>query len=63
VDDSIHILCEKIRALRQAVEDLDAAGEEIPAVCQNTARIRASCRMLELDISDLFDLHILDDPK
>jgi hypothetical protein len=51
---------EKIQALKAAAEDLAAAGEEIPAVVRNTARIRAGCRMLELEVCDLFDLNILD---
>jgi hypothetical protein len=60
VDASVRKLHEKIRALKQAAEDLDAAGEGIPAVARNTARIRASVKMLELNICDLCDLEILD---
>jgi len=51
---------EKIQALKAAAEDLAAAGGDIPAVARNTARILASVKMLEMDISDLFDLGVLD---
>jgi hypothetical protein len=58
VDDAAKNLHEKIQALKAAAEDLAAAGKEIPAVACNTARIRASVKMLELGISDLFDLGV-----
>jgi len=51
---------EKIQTLKAAAEDLAAAGGDIPAVARNTVRILASVRMLEMGISDLFDLGILD---
>jgi hypothetical protein len=51
---------EKIQTLKAAAEDLAAAGGDIPAVARNTARILASVRMLEMGISDLFDLGVLD---
>ena len=58
---SVSEIHEKIQVLKAAAEDLAAAGEEIPAVVRNTARIRASVKMMEWDISDLFDLGILGD--
>ncbi|MCF8050867.1 MAG: hypothetical protein K9L59_06485 [Desulfobacterales bacterium] len=51
---------EKIQILKAAAEDLAAAGGDIPTVVRNTARILASVRMLEMGISDLFELGILD---
>jgi hypothetical protein len=57
---SVSEIHEKIQALKTAAEELAAAGEEIPAVCRNIARIRASCRMLELGVCDLIDLGIHD---
>ncbi len=53
-------LHEKIQALKAAAEDLAAAGKAIPAVARNTARILASCKMLELEISDPFDFGVMD---
>ncbi len=50
---------EKIQTLKAAAEDLAAAGGDIPAVARNTARILAGVKMLELGISDLFELEVL----
>ena len=46
---------DRIRALRQAAEDLREAGERIPAVERNTRRILGGIDMLERNICDLFD--------
>lgn len=46
---------DRIRALRQAAEDLREAGERIPAVERNSRRILGGIDMLERNICDLFD--------
>jgi hypothetical protein len=43
----------KIRELRRTTEELRAMSLEFPAVFRNTARILASIKMLELNISDI----------
>lgn len=44
----------RIETLKTAADELAAMGDTFPAVACNTARIRASVQMLELNISDLF---------
>lgn len=61
MDPSRRQIHEKIQTLKAAAEELAAAGEDLPAVVRNSARILASVKMLELGISDLFDLEVLDD--
>jgi hypothetical protein len=47
---------EKIQAVKAAAEDLARAGAAIPAVVRNTARIRASIKMLEMGVCDVVEL-------
>lgn len=47
---------EKIQAVMAAAEDLARAGAAIPAVVRNTARIRASIKMLELGVCDIVQM-------
>ncbi|MHC4435615.1 MAG: hypothetical protein ACYTBS_27690 [Planctomycetota bacterium] len=47
---------EKIRLLKQTANDLNRHAEDFPALSRNTARILASIKMLELNISDVSDL-------
>jgi hypothetical protein len=47
---------EKIQAVKAATEDLARAGAAIPAVVRNTARIRASIKMLEMGVCDVVEL-------
>ena len=47
---------EKIRLLKQTTKDLNRCAEGFPALSKNTARILASIKMLELNISDITDL-------
>jgi hypothetical protein len=45
-----------LQRLRATTQELQALGEGIPAVKANTARILASIRMLELNVSDAISL-------
>jgi len=46
----------RIKAIKKAAEELKELSTEIPAVDRNTARILASVKMLEINISDVRDL-------
>jgi hypothetical protein len=52
----------ELAAALLAVERLKALGEDFPALYRNAARARASLRMLQLNISDLYELEIRDAP-
>ncbi len=43
---------EMIVTLRKAAEELERLGADFPALARNAARILASVRMLEMNISD-----------
>ncbi len=56
INDEIREMDAKIRVLGQTARELlDAAGD-VEAVRRNAKRILASVRMLELTISDLYEL-------
>jgi hypothetical protein len=46
----------KIQLLKQTAEELHHFGEDFPALARNTARILASVKMLEINVSDLVGL-------
>ena len=46
----------RIRIIKKAAQELKESCGEIPAVERNTARILASLKMLEINISDLLAL-------
>lgn len=46
----------RIQEIRKAAEALREMGESFPALARNSARILASTKMLELNISDALDL-------
>ncbi len=46
----------RIKTIKKAAQELKELSAEIPAVDRNTARILASVKMLEINISDLIDL-------
>lgn len=46
----------EIRRLRSAAETLSRLSGDFPSVAGNTARILASVKMLELNVSDFADL-------
>ena len=50
----------KIESIKKAAEALAQLDEQFPAVAKNAARIQASVKMLELNVSDLYRLEQLD---
>jgi hypothetical protein len=46
---------EKIQLMKEATQELKVMGKNIPAMERNLARILASIKMLELNISDVLD--------
>jgi hypothetical protein len=46
----------RIKVIKKAAQELKALSGKIPAVDRNTARILASVKMLEINISDVKDL-------
>ena len=52
----IHAINTKIQLLKKTAEDLNRIGKDFPALARNTARILASVKMLEINVSDLVDL-------
>ncbi len=46
---------QKILSLRKTAEDLKQSTGDFPALARNTARILASIKMLELNLSDLVE--------
>ena len=43
----------KIQEIKKAVEEIEKLGGDIEAVKKNLVRLRASTKMLELNISDV----------
>jgi len=54
--ENLNEINEKIRQLKQTAKDLNRDADDFPALSKNTARILASIKMLELNISDVTDL-------
>lgn len=52
----LHEINDKIQLMKQTAEELNRIGEDFPAIARNTARILASVKMLEINISDLVEL-------
>ena len=46
----------KIQLLKKTTEELNQLSKDFPAIARNTVRIRASVKMLEINISDLVEL-------
>jgi hypothetical protein len=46
----------KIQLLKKTTEELNQLSKDFPAVARNTVRIRASVKMLEINVSDLVEL-------
>ena len=46
----------KIQLLRKTAEELNRLSEDFPALSRNAARILASVKMLEINVTDLVDL-------
>ena len=47
---------DKIQQLKETTRELNRIGENFPAIARNTARILASLKMLEINVSDLVEL-------
>ncbi len=47
----------RIKIIKKAAQELKEMSAEIPAIDRNTARILASVKMLEINISDVKELH------
>ncbi|MGD9050514.1 MAG: hypothetical protein PVG17_01625 [Desulfobacterales bacterium] len=56
VDIDINKINTKVQLLKKTAQELNRMGEEFPALARNTARILASVKMLEINVSDLVDL-------
>jgi len=46
----------RIKSMKEDAMELNRLADKFPAVYRNTARILASLKMLELNISDIVDL-------
>ena len=46
----------RIKAIKKAAQELKELSGGIPAVDRNVARILASIRMLEINVSDILDV-------
>ena len=46
----------KIQTIKKVAEELNGLGVDFPALARNAARILASTKMLELNISDALEL-------
>jgi hypothetical protein len=49
-------LHKKVQSMKKTAEDLNKMADDFPALARNTARILASIKMLELNISDLVEI-------
>jgi len=47
---------DNIKTMKKAAEELTQMGDDFPAIKRNTARILASIKMLEINVSDIVDL-------
>jgi chaperonin cofactor prefoldin len=45
----------KIKSMKKTAKELNKLADDFPALARNTARILASIKMLELNISDLVE--------
>ena len=53
----LNAINDKIQLLKKTALELNRIGGDFPAVARNTARILASVKMLEINISDLVELN------
>ena len=53
--DDFKYLNAKIRLMQEIAGELAERAEDIPALERNIVRIKASLKMLELNISDVFE--------
>lgn len=50
----------KIQSMKKTAEELNRLGNKFPAISRNTARILASLKMLEINVSDIVDVGTID---
>ena len=55
-DNNLNEINVKIQLMKKTAWELEKLGENFPALGKNIARILASLKMLELNISDIVDL-------
>ena len=55
MQNNLNDINSKIQLLKQTAKELSQDADEIPALSKNTARILASVKMLELNITDVID--------
>ena len=48
----------KVQLMKDTAKELKHLGEDFPALTRNLVRIEASLKMLEINISDLFELDL-----
>jgi len=51
---------QRILSLRKTAEELKQSTGDFPALARNTARILASIKMLELNLSDVLEVDLSD---
>jgi hypothetical protein len=52
----LNMINAKIQLLKKTAQELNRIGQDFPTVARNTARILASVKMLEINVSDLVEL-------
>ncbi len=52
----LHKINVKIQAIKKNAEDLTQMADEFPALAMSTARVLASIKMMELNVSDLCEM-------
>ena len=57
----LHEIDTRIQTIKRAAEELNQMGGAFPALARNTARILASLKMLEINVSDVADLESVED--
>jgi len=58
IENELKDIDDKIKLLRSTAEELQSLAKNIPAITRNTARLLASVKMMELNISDCIDFDI-----
>lgn len=55
-DNNLREISAKVKLMKDTAVELEKLGSNFPALGKNVARILASLKMLELNISDIVDL-------
>jgi len=59
----IHAIDKKIRLMQQTAEEIQQLSSQFPALNRNTARILASLKMLKINITDAFEMGLIEEIK